>query len=424
MKRIATTLSMLLLLGFLFQAGTADAYASANQKAGIQVRTAQYSSTQQPGGYVSVRVGIYNTQFADKKGLRSAVITISYDEKVFEASDDLLRYDEKLGKHVWRDDAFEKDTEWIDATDTWAGLIDFEDFSVTNPYPLDLDPTDGRKEIRFEAVITGDRYFTTKTLDPEDFLSFNLKVKTDAPLKKSAITVVTKESVLRDSANSAVNSFYYKSAHLSIEKPVSLSIAQGNKTPTTDPLTLHVGKFTLLTARANYSNGDYVRVSGTFTSSDQSVVAITSDGELDTKGLGSAWITFTSGELTTKKRVDVVADSVSIPPVTENYYGFMYKDPYIDDQQILINGEDAGLGRMIDGSIYAPLKTIAIVLGGNVGYDGVKKVPTLNEKAVTQFKVVGQTTYFKLADLRTLADASLTWNKKDKILLITTKTLD
>lgn len=49
-------------------------------------------------------------------------------------------------------------------------------------------------------------------------------------------------------------------------------------------------------------------------------MTITSDGELDTKGLGSAWITFTSGELTTKKRVEVVVDSVAIPQVTENYY--------------------------------------------------------------------------------------------------------
>jgi len=62
------------------------------------------------------------------------------------------------------------------------------------------------------------------------------------------------------------------------------------------------------------------------------------------------------------------------------------------------------------------------VLGAKVSYDTERKVPILNSKAVTNFKVIGKTTYFKLADLKTLVGATLSWDQKHKTLFITTKT--
>lgn len=79
------------------------------------------------------------------------------------------------------------------------------------------------------------------------------------------------------------------------------------------------------------------------------------------------------------------------------------------------------MGRIIESSIYALLKRIAAVLGETVSYDTGKKVPPFDGKPVTQFRVIGLTTYFKLADLRTLVGAKLTWDKNAKILFINTQ---
>lgn len=426
MKRIAYMLSLVLLIVMVLPVNTASAMPRSNQKAGIQVSVPEYRAAQAPGGYVTVQVGIYNAEFADSKGLRSADIIISYDEDVFEVPNDLLRYDEANERYVWHDNAYSKNTQWSDAKDGWVGSIEFEDFTLTAPYPMDLDPDDGRQEIRFKAEITGNHHFSTKTLDPENFLSLDLKVKENAPLKKTAITVVTNQSVLKDSTNSTVKTFYYKAAHLSIEKPSSISIIEGFSFPSDKPLAFHKDVLTILQTRTNFSNGDFdIVTNGTFSSSDPSIVKLSQDGTLMTnKATGSAWITVTLGELTAKKRVDVVEDSVVIPLEQQQGYGFMYFDPYRDDQQIFINGEDAGLGRLIDGSIYAPLKKIGTILHGNVAYDEVNKVPTLNDKAVNHFKTFGRTTYIKLADLRSLVGATLTWNKQDGIVSISVKKVD
>lgn len=438
MKRFAVLLTFLLMLSILLSVNEASVFAANNQKVGINVHAPVYSSTLLTGGDAIIQVGFYNTELADKNGLRSADITLSYDENVFEASDDLLIYDESLNRYVWRDSAFSKQVHWVEALGNWSN----ENFTLTNLYPLDSDPNDGKKEIRITIVTTGNYYFNSLLLDT--YLTFKLKVKEKAPLKKTAISVLPKKTVLRDSKNSVVNSFYYKSAHLSVEKPKSLSIVPSFTLPTKYSLTYHVGQGLWLMARANFSsdfvNGDFMWISGawdgmlngtknngdykfdvgTWTSSDTSVVTVSPQfGYIKAVGVGTAWITFTSGELTTKKRIDVVENSVAIPKEKEEFYMYGYHDPYTDDQQILINGEDAGLARVIEGSLYAPLKTIATVLNANVAYDTVKKMPTLNGMPVSHFKVFGRTSYIKLSELRTIIGANLTWDKKNKLLLIT-----
>jgi len=95
----------------------------------------------------------------------------------------------------------------------------------------------------------------------------------------------------------------------------------------------------------------------------------------------------------------------------------MYKDPYVDDVQIVINGEDGGLARLMDGSLYAPLKDIAYIVEANVGHD-TKNEPTLNGKTVN-YKVVSRTIYLKLANLRTLVGATLNYDNTKKLLVIT-----
>lgn len=397
-KQLVRLLPVVILVQLLMPVSVPNAFASydlneTNQKTGVAVIVSQYETSQQPGGMIKVYLGIYNTDFADKKGLSSADITISYDEKVFEAPDEL----------------FENN----------------EEFKSSNPQPLDLDPKDGRKELRFTMTATGNQYYKTETRVDKyapEILGFYLEVKEDAPLKKTAITVATKNTVLRNSSNAVVDSFYFRSAHLNIEKPQSISITQGYwGLPTQSPFTFHVGDSASLFGRAYFSNGeDYDLVSGTFSSSDTSVVTLDYN-TLRAVGLGSARVRFSSGDLTTEKRIDVVEDSIVIPPIQEYAYGGVYKDPYIDDQQLFLNGEDIGLGRIIDGSIYAPLKKIATVIGAKVSYDSAKRVPSLNGIAVTNFKVIGVTTYFKLADMREFVGAVFSWDKNNKILFITAK---
>jgi hypothetical protein len=430
MKRMVVMLTLIVMISTLFPASIQSASAFPASKAGVGILTkydvnSPDKITYAPGSYVELGVGIYKPRLADEIRFRSVDITISYDENVFEASDDLLRYDEALNKYVWRDDMFTQNIEWSEAGRTedgrgfWFGLRPFKEFKVTNPYPLDVDPRDGRKEIRFTAEVTSDRLFKTLSSDLDEFLYLKLKVKEDSPQRRTAITVVLKQTVLKDSKGNNVDDFYYKSAHFIIEKPQYLAITRPTLDPVDDPFVYHLGAQAFVKAREYFSNGDYVYdVHGTWSSSDNNVAIVKPNGQVVLVGLGNATIIFTKDGLKAEKQIQVVDDSVPLPALPGKYpRGYMWKDPYVDDVQIFINGEDAGLARLMEGSLYAPIKNIAYIVGVNLGHDSANNAPTLDGKMVN-YKVVGRNTYLKLADLRSLISARLQYDSAKKQLII------
>lgn len=147
--------------------------------------------------------------------------------------------------------------------------------------------------------------------------------------------------------------------------------------------------------------------------------------ELVAVGLGNATITYEWNGMTATKEIRVVEDSVAIPPIPINYkhaYGMAWKDLYVDEVQILINGENGGLARFIDGNLYAPLDKMGYIkmgyiLGARIVYDEGSKTYTFNGKPVN-CRVVGPIVYMRLADLRTPAGARLEYIGSEKLLQI------
>ncbi|RUS44958.1 hypothetical protein [Cohnella sp. AR92] len=356
--------------------------AAAAQKVGVIVRAEEGGASQIPGGYVWLRVGLYHTDAADKNGLSAADITISYDETEFEAQNNLVIYDEAAGHEVWRQHTFMQNYEWQNPkANNPYGVEFFSDISVSAPVSLDLDPSDGRKEIRLTVKATGKSFLKNKTDAPDDLLSLRLGVKMYAPMKKSAITVRTDKTVLTDSKGSIVSGFYYKAAHLTVGMPQSVTIANGSRVLPAAPLTLHVGDGFLLGGVATYASGDYFSTFGSWSTSDKHVITVSKYGDLDAVGIGTAKITFISDELgetgvtlKTEKVVHVVADSVAIPPEPMEVYPSAAQTPVQDDVQMLVNGEDAGFARLVGGSLYAPLKAVGHVLDADVSYSAAKKI--------------------------------------------------
>lgn len=102
-KLIMGMLSFLLISGCL--AGAIVAKESKAKEVSINVTS---DATLIPGQGISVNVGILNTSNPPEKGdIQSATIVLNYDENIFTTDEDeVLRFDETLGKYIWRDDTF------------------------------------------------------------------------------------------------------------------------------------------------------------------------------------------------------------------------------------------------------------------------------------------------------------------------------
>ncbi|MET1175655.1 hypothetical protein [Paenibacillus amylolyticus] len=104
---------------------------------------------------------------------------MSYDENIFTTDEDeVLRFDETLGKYIWRDDTFIIPNDYFES----------KDYTIQNLEPADLDPNDGKQEIIISISAKNGKSITSSS--GEAFISFYLKTKEDSSNKQTSIEVL------------------------------------------------------------------------------------------------------------------------------------------------------------------------------------------------------------------------------------------
>ncbi len=404
-KKLITALIALLMAVGCFASITA---AADSKKVSLDV-TSRYRSLI-PGQGVMVDVGISNAELADGKGLRSAKITLSYDENIF-TTEGSLRFEDTLGKDIWRDDTF---------------IIPSENFRtgnylIENPYPLDLDPADGRQEVVLS--ISAENGQLIRSSSDEPFVSFLLTVKEGVSNQNTSIKV--QSAILEDSSGKVIQNFATASADILVGIPTSIDIVRGTLPPTADPFKVSVDSGMELNALANFENGDtaYVTELTTWDSTDTQILTAR-HGSVKTVGLGTASVTATLGSVTGKH--DIVVLSPTDPELnvqTQGYVTVTYIPPsqrenLYKEIPVTVNGKVAKSGRLIDGSVYVPLRSTSDLLGVEVGYDSSKKAPTINGTTIKEFKILSGSSYIKAREIPSILGAKTIWDNTNKSLSI------
>ncbi|QYR21118.1 hypothetical protein KZ483_25950 [Paenibacillus sp. sptzw28] len=133
MKKVVPVLVTCLLLFGLFVSAVS---ASSPSEVSINV-SSQYESLA-PGQSFWVSVGVTGSSAT----LKSTEIVLSYDENVF-TTDGAVRFDDTLGKNVWRGDMYYVANNYAEYST--------DDYTTDFPYPVDLNPFDGKQEVVLTA---------------------------------------------------------------------------------------------------------------------------------------------------------------------------------------------------------------------------------------------------------------------------------
>ncbi|MDU4698718.1 MULTISPECIES: copper amine oxidase N-terminal domain-containing protein [Paenibacillus] len=407
-KASLALLAYVMLLSVLGIASPASA-ADSNQVT-IEVTTRETSLI--PGNSVMVSVRISKIT-PENPNLRSALIALSYDEKAF-STEGNIRFDDMLGKYIWRADTF------IIPSKTYES----SDYLIEAPYPVDLDPADGRREVI--VSISALNNWTISSANDEAFISFYLSVNKEAPTQESSINVLAEETVLTDAAGNSIKAFGTTSAQVHVGFPKQIEIVRGTLPPTSDPFKVSLSSGTELNALAIFENGDTSYITGiaSWDTTDHQVITAPVYGNIQAIGLGKAEVTVTFGNMTGKHEVLVYPKGA--PELIEKEVAYVTRIPNermfakAAIVQIKVNGKAAEPGRIFDGTTYVPLRSVSNLLGMEIEYDNVKKAPTLNGKAVPHFFTFSGTTYIWARDLPALLGAKMSWDRNKTTLIIET----
>ncbi|WP_340400460.1 hypothetical protein [Paenibacillus sp. FSL H8-0079] len=407
-KLIMGMLSFLLIAGCL--AGAIVAKESKAKEVSIDVTS---DSTLIPGQGISVNVGILNTSNPPEKGdIQSATIVLSYDENIFTTDEDeVLRFDETLGKYIWRDDTFIIPNDYFES----------KDYTIQNPEPADLDPNDGKQEIIISISAKNGKSISSSS--GEAFISFYLKTKEDSLNKQTSIEVLPAMTLLVNHTGESIQSYNTTPANIFVSMPKSIFVVAGTMRPDFLPFIFGLNDGNELNALAYFENGDAVYVTDmvTWHSTNTEVLQPHGNGNIQAVGLGTASIKVTFGSITGEKKIKVVtpATAAILNAEPEPYATVVRSDSKPIEVEVIINGKlISDSGRIVSGSVYIPLRAISESFGVVVGYDSSKKLPVLYGSPLTQSRNISGTSYVKAKDLPSLLGANIKWSNATKKLYI------
>ncbi|MBT2287536.1 hypothetical protein J7E78_29195 [Paenibacillus polymyxa] len=407
-KLIMGMLSFLLIAGCL--AGAVVAKDSKAKGFSIDVTS---DSTLIPGQGISVNVGILNTGAPHENGdVQSATIVLSYDENIFATDEDeVLRFDETLGKYIWRDDAFIIPTDYFES----------KDYTIQNPEPADLDPNDGKQEIIISISAKNGKSISSSS--GEAFISFHLKTKEDSLNKQTSIEVLPAMTLLVNHNGESIQNYNTTPANIFVSMPKNIFVVAGTMRPDFLPFIFSLNDGNELNALAYFENGDAVYVTDmvTWHSTNTEVLKPHGNGNVQAVGLGTASIKVTFGSITGEKMIKVVtpATAAILNAEPEPYATVVRSDSKPIEVQVIINGKIiSDSGRIVNGSVYIPLRAISESFGVVVGYDSSKKLPVLYGSPLTQSRNISGISYVKAKDLPSLLGANIKWSNATKKLYI------
>lgn len=403
-KKITALLTLLIWVGCF--AGIATAADSKNVSLDV---TSNYTSLI-PGQSVMVGVKISNAEIAVDKGLRAAKITLSYDESIF-TTDGNIRFEDTLGKYIWRGD-----TIFIPSSTN--------DYNIENPYPVDIDPADGRQEVIVSVSAKSGELIRSNS--DEAFVYFFLTVKEAVPNQRTSISIHSAGTVLEDGTGNGVENYTTSSAEIHIGVPKSIDIVRGTLPPTSDPFKLSVDSGMELNALANFENGDtaYVTELATWQSTDTQILTVRHGSVQTFALLGTASVTATLGSVTGRHDITVLSKTdpelnvQTVGYVTVTYIPPSQRESLYQEIPVAVNGKVAKSGRMIDGSVYVPLRSTSDLLGVEVGYDSSKKAPTINGTTIKEIKILSGSSYIKAREIPAILGAKTIWDNTNKSLSI------
>jgi hypothetical protein len=400
-----------MLLALLMSVASFTGVVSASESKKISVDVTSDYKTLVPGQSVLISVKISNIP-SDLR-LRSAKIVLSYDENVF-TTEGNIRLDDDLGKYIWRDDTFFIPSNTYENTD----------YRIENPYPEDSNPADGRKEVVLSISAQNNKTINHAT--EEAFASFFLTVKKEVKTQDTFINIVPEGTMLEDTAGRPVHDYGTTSAHLLVGTPKKIEIVRGTLSPNSDPIKLSVNNGLELNALAVFDNGDtsYVTELTSWETTDPQIIKAPAQGNIQAIGLGKATVTATLGSVTGKH--EVVVYPANAPELIEedairviitripNERSFAAATAV----QIKVYGKTAEPGRLFDGTVYVPLRSVSKLLGANIGYDSIQKAPTVDGKTVTHFYTFSGVSYIMARDISSLLGAEIKWDKQKSTLTI------
>ncbi|RPE03283.1 hypothetical protein [Paenibacillus polymyxa] len=379
----------------------------------VYVDLSNSSTSVIPGQSASLEVGIPSAALPDTKGIQAAKITLSYDENVF-TTDGLLRYDDALGKYIWRDDCF-----------TLIRPYDNGNYRIENPYPTDLNPSDNKKEIVIYVSGNKDKWLSSDSGVP--FVHLFLNAKEIVSDSNTSITVRMENTELQDQDGNDYKNYTSTSAKIYVGLPRKIDIVRGTLPPSSQAISMELNQGMEVNALALFANGDttYVTEIAKWESSNPDVVAVKAYGSISGVSYGKAILTATVGSLVGSHEVVVGSRTEKEKYAQPDFNVSVTYVPSSDISQkaprfpVFVNGKSAEEGLLVDGSMYVPLSSVGRLLMLPVGYDSSKKVPTLAGRAVSQFKVFAGTSYIKARDIPVVLPGAKTyWDTKNKILSI------
>lgn len=407
-KLIMGMLSFLLIAGCL--AGAVVAKDSKVNGFSIDVTS---DSTLIPGQGISVNAGILNTGAPHENGdVQSATIVLSYDENIFTTDEDeVLRFDETLGKYIWRDDAFIIPTDYFES----------KDYTIQNPEPADLDPNDGKQEIIISISAKNGKSISSSS--GEAFISFHLKTKEDSLNKQTSIEVLPAMTLLVNHTGESIQNYNTTPANIFVSMPKNIFVVAGTMRPEFLPFIFSLNDGNELNALAYFENGDAVYVTDmvTWHSTNTEVLKPHGNGNVQAVGLGTASIKVSFGSITGEKMIKVVtpATAAILNAEPEPYATVVRSDSKPIEVQVIINGKlISDSGRIVNGSVYIPLRAISESFGVVVGYDSSKKLPVLYGSPLTQSRNISGISYVKAKDIPSLLGANIKWSNATKKLYI------
>lgn len=406
--------TMSALLALLMSVACFANMASAADAKKVSVDVTSNYTTLAPGKSVLVNVKLSNIP-SDPSGLRSAKIVLSYDETVF-TTEGNIRFDDDLGKYIWRDDTF-----FIPSK-----TFETPDYKIENPYPVDLNPSDGRQEVVLSISAQNNKLIDSAA--NEAFASFFLTVKEEVKSQSTLISVLSEATKLENASGIAIQDFSATPARLYVGTPQKIEIVRGTLPPASDPFKVSINSGMELNALAVFENGDtsYVTELAAWDTTDHQIITAPVYGNIQAVGLGTASVTATLGSVTGKHEVTVYP--ANAPELIEKQDIQVTVTRIPNERsfkaatavQVKVNGKTAEPGRLFDGTVYVPLRSVSQLLGADIGYDAAQKAPTLDGKTVPHFYTFSGTSYIWARDISSLLGADVKWDKTKVTLTIQT----
>ncbi|WP_405171560.1 hypothetical protein MHI12_03705 [Paenibacillus sp. FSL H8-0280] len=336
---------------------------------------------------------------------------MSYDDIFTTDEDEVIRFDETLGKYIWRDDTFIIPNDYFES----------KDYTIQNPEPADFDPNDGKQEIIISISSKNGKSINSSS--GEAFISFYLKTKEDSLNKQTSIEVLPAMTLLVNHTVESIQSYNTTPANIFVSMPKRIFVVAGTMRPDFLPFIFGLNDSNELNALAYFKNGDAVYVTDmvTWHSTNTEVLQLHGNGNIQAVGLGTASIKVTFGSITGEKKITVVtpATAAILNAEPEPYATVVRSDSKPIEVKVIINGKlISDSGRIVSGSVYIPLRAISESFGVVVGYDSSKKLPVLYGSPLTQSRNISGTSYVKAKDLPSLLGANIKWSNPTKKLYI------